>query len=511
MIRRRRWAVLVVPVIVTGTAAGLSPLGHRAYQSRVEVLVSPVSFAPSGSQPAPPVNTTTEARMMSTPGVAAAAGAKLEGQPNLDELLGGLVVNPEPDTEVLTVQYTAADPREARSRAQAFADAYLEVRRKLALDDLAASARALKGQIAAVQSQLQGIDAQIATAPGAVQQQGLRRAERSLAGELSSLQGRLVALTPSDPAALVVGRILLPANLPAAPVTPTLAENCLMAVLVGLLLATGAAFLRERLDDRVWEREPVEAELGVPLLAALPRGRGIRRRPRDGSRLAALDSASPAAEGYRKLRAALAPATGGAGTTTLMVASTEADEGTTAVTANLAAAFALAGKRVTAVSADPDRPQLRELLTPRTGAASRRRDLEGSGIRWGGDAAPSLRTDGSPATGVPAVGSGGIEFVEAGPLAESPWQSNGSRAMERFLERAQGRVDLVLVDAPAVLGASDALGLAPVVDGLLLVAAAGRTRRRALAEARLELDRMRATVVGCILTNFEAGRSRPGW
>jgi Mrp family chromosome partitioning ATPase len=109
------------------------------------------------------------------------------------------------------------------------------------------------------------------------------------------------------------------------------------------------------------------------------------------------------------------------------------------------------------------------------------------------------------------MGSGGIELVEAGPLAESPWQSNGSGAMERFLESARGRVDLVLVDAPAVLGASDALGLAPVVDGLLLVAAAGRTRRRALAEARLELDRMRANVVGCILTNFEAGRSRPGW
>jgi len=58
-------AVLVVPVIVTGTAAGLSPLGHRAYQSRVEVLVSPVSLAPLGSQPAPPVNMTTEARMES--------------------------------------------------------------------------------------------------------------------------------------------------------------------------------------------------------------------------------------------------------------------------------------------------------------------------------------------------------------------------------------------------------------------------------------------------------------
>lgn len=511
MIWRRRWAVVVVPVIVTGTTAGLSPLQPRAYQSRVEVLVSPISLALSGSQSVPPVNMATESRLVSSQGVAAAAGAKLEVQPNLDELLGGLAVNPEVDTEVLTVQYTAADPREAQRRAQAFADAYLDVRRKLALDDLAASARALRGQIVALQGQIQGIEVQIATTPGATQQQGLRRAERSLVEELSGLRGRLVALTPPEPAALAVGRILLPADLPAASVTPTLAGNCLMAVLVGLLLATGAAFLRERLDDRVWEREPVEAELGVPLLAALPGGRGVRRRPRDGSRLAALDSGSPAAEGYRKLRAALAPATGGAGTTTLMVVSTEAEEGTTAVTANLAAAFALAGKRVTAVSADSDRPQLRELLTRRTGAVSRRRVLKGSGIRVRGDAAASLPKGGSPAAGVQATGSGGIEVVEAGPLAGSPSQSNGSEAMERLLESRRGRADLVLVDAPPVLGASDGLGLAPMVDGLLLVATAGRTRRRALAEARLELERVRANVVGCILNNFEAGRSRPGW
>ena len=35
--------------------------------------------------------------------------------------------------------------------------------------------------------------------------------------------------------------------------------------------------------------------------------------------------------------------------------------------------------------------------------------------------------------------------------------------MERLLESMRGRADLVLVDAPAVLGVSDALGLAPVV------------------------------------------------
>jgi len=281
--------------------------------------------------------------------------------------------------------------------------------------------------------------------------------------------------------------------------------------MVGLVLATGTVFLRERLDDRVWGREPVEAELGVPLLVALPAEVGIRRPLHGGSPLPALDPGSAAAEAYRKLRAAVAAATAGGGTTTLMVTSAEGEEGKTAVTANVAAALSLAGRRVTAVSADRHRPRLHELLPFEAGAVPQRRDLERSGIRVGGDAAPWSRPEGSVATEVWATGIGALEFVKTGLSAESPGGPNGAGAMERLLESLQCRADLVLIDAPAILGIGDAAALGPMVDGVLFIAVAGRTRRRALRQARRELDRMRANVIGCVLTNVETGRSRPGW
>jgi hypothetical protein len=437
---------------VTGTAAGLSGLQPRVYRATAEVLVTPISPAPAGSQSAAPVNMATEASLAGSQDVASAAAARLGLQPDQDgDLVGGLAVTPdESNAEVLTVAYASSNPREAQLRAQAFADGYLEVRRQQALNDLATSARATQAQIVALQGRLQSIDAEIAAAPGATQRESLRSVELSMVGELSSLQGTLVGLAAPQPAALAVGQVLLPAGLPGVPIKPIPLRNDLMAIGVGLVLATGTAFLRERFDDRVWGPEPVEAELGAPLLAVLPGG-GARRRPlHDGPALPAPEPGSPPAEAYRKLRAALSAATAGRGATTLMVASAEGEAGadgngkvwleqtTTAVTANLAAAFTLAGRR-----------------------------------------------------------------VAVAPLR--------SVAGETVHESLPATADLVLIDGPPVLGTGDASELAPMVDGLLFVAVAGCTRRRALGQARRELDALGANVIGCVLTNVRAGRSRPGW
>jgi polysaccharide biosynthesis transport protein len=512
VVRRRRWTVLVVPVLVTGTAVGLSILQPRVYQSRVEVLVKPIPPAPASSQSAAPVNMRTEASVMSSRDVASAAAARLAMQPNPDELLGRLTVTPdEGSAQVLNLAYASSNPREAQHRAQAFAEGYLEVRRKLALDDLATSARAVQSQIVALQGRLQGVDAQIAAAPGRAQRQSLQSVELSMVGELSGLQSRLVQLTPPEPAALAGGQILLPADLPAVPVKPVPVRNALMAIVVGLVLATGTAFLRERLDDRVWGREPVEAELGAPLLAALPAEGGTRRPLHGGPASPALDPGSPPTEAYRKLRAALAAATAGGGTMTLMVTSAVGEDGKTAVTANVAAAFSLAGRRVTAVSADRNRPCLHELLPFQGGAATQGQGPERWGVPEGGDAGSSLRAERLPATGVRAAGIGALELVETGSSAGSPVGPLGPVAVERLVGSMQGREGLVLIDAPPILGIGDAAALTPMVDGLLFVAVAGRTRRRALEQARRELDRMGVKVIGSVLTNVEAGRSRPGW
>jgi non-specific protein-tyrosine kinase len=57
---------------------------------------------------------------------------------------------------------------------------------------------------------------------------------------------------------------------------------------------------------------------------------------------------------------------------------------------------------------------------------------------------------------------------------------------------------VVLIDSPPVLAANDATELLPVVDGVLLVARLGRTRRNAARSAANLLQSMNAPIVGVV-------------
>jgi Mrp family chromosome partitioning ATPase len=62
------------------------------------------------------------------------------------------------------------------------------------------------------------------------------------------------------------------------------------------------------------------------------------------------------------------------------------------------------------------------------------------------------------------------------------------------------RFDHVIIDAAPVIGYPDTPLLAPVADGVLLIAAADATPVELALAARRELDRSGAAVVGAIIT-----------
>jgi Mrp family chromosome partitioning ATPase len=55
------------------------------------------------------------------------------------------------------------------------------------------------------------------------------------------------------------------------------------------------------------------------------------------------------------------------------------------------------------------------------------------------------------------------------------------------------------MDSPPLLGLSEPLQMAALVDGVLLVALAGQTSRKAVGSAMATLARLRANVVGLVL------------
>jgi Mrp family chromosome partitioning ATPase len=68
-----------------------------------------------------------------------------------------------------------------------------------------------------------------------------------------------------------------------------------------------------------------------------------------------------------------------------------------------------------------------------------------------------------------------------------------------MLEEASADYDLVIVDAPPLLGFAEPLQMATAVDGVVVVARAGRTTRKAVATVLATLNRVRAKTVGLVL------------
>jgi capsular exopolysaccharide synthesis family protein len=180
-----------------------------------------------------------------------------------------------------------------------------------------------------------------------------------------------------------------------------------------------------------------------------------------------------AAEPFRIIGATLAATSAERPVRTLLVTSTHTGEGKTTVAADLAIVLAQAGKRVVAVDADLRTPRLHEVF--------------------------GLQNRSGPEEGLVQTRVQGLQILPSGPVPADPSEVLSSSATRTTLNTLAVEADLVIVDAPPVQAISDAIVLATQVDAVVLVVNTRRTRGRDLSEAKGELERTRARLLGVVL------------
>jgi len=204
---------------------------------------------------------------------------------------------------------------------------------------------------------------------------------------------------------------------------------------------------------------------------------------------------SAAAEAYRRLRTNLSLARPDGAALVLLVTSAGAEADKSATLANLAVVTAQSGLRVVVVDADLRLPAQHRLFGLPNDA--------GLSTALAGDAdlgAPPLS----------ATSVDGLAVLTSGPTPPNPAELLGARRLGELLGRLAAVADVVLVDAPPLVAVTDAALVAPQVDGVLLVLAAGRSRRDDAVRARLVLDNVGAHLVGVVVTEVEAGPAGRG-
>lgn len=257
---RRRWPVLLSLLLAgVGGGAALLLLTPPSYTASAQVLVTATGSQeqtnPVTARQREPLNLDTEAQVAQS-AVVAAKARETSGVPPCP-----VEVSVPPNTSVLDISCTAADPKAAASGAGAYALAYLAQRRE-------SSTQALTVQLRAVTVKLKQVNAsltQVATSlPGlsmgtteralALQRQSvLSRQVHALTARYDAL--RTVAVTPGS----VISQAVAPTE-PTAPRPPLYLGGGLMA---GLLCGVGCAWLRDRLDTALRTAADVKRLTGL--------------------------------------------------------------------------------------------------------------------------------------------------------------------------------------------------------------------------------------------------------
>lgn len=196
------------------------------------------------------------------------------------------------------------------------------------------------------------------------------------------------------------------------------------------------------------------------------------------------DPRSPVSEAYRTLRTNLSFYSLDQPIRTLVITSPAPNEGKSTTIANLAVTMAQSGRRTILVDCDLRRPSLHELF----GTAN-------------GEGLTTMVLDEEQAPPLQETGVDNLWLLSSGPKPPNPADLLGSRQVDRVIERLAAEADMVLIDAPPVIGVTDAVVLGAKVDGVLLVISAGETRRDHAERAKELLEKANVRIIGATLTN----------
>ncbi len=254
----------------------------------------------------------------------------------------------------------------------------------------------------------------------------------------------------------------------------------IIGAVLGLAVGGGLAFLLEYLDDTIKTLQDVTDSLGIDTLGSIP-----NTIDGDNELVVAVQPRSPTAESFRMLSTNLRFYSLDKSLRILLVTSPEPGAGKSITVANLAAAIAMSGSKVTIVDADLRRPRQHVIFELKSGQGVTGSLLDG---KW------KERLHDTQVENLNVLTSGQ-------KLPPNPTELLGSHAMAEMLADLSADADIILIDSPPVLSIADTAALVSWVDGVVLVFQSGTTKLQSAQQALSNLRQVGANIVGAVLNS----------
>lgn len=309
--------------------------------------------------------------------------------------------------------------------------------------------------------------------------------------EISALQNKLTLLQTNYTSLLANSQqgasnsltIIEQASLPVTPIGPKKKMTIVLSALMGIVLASCAAYLLEFLDDTYKSSEEVSKALGLPVLGMINE---IKEGLEEKSIYVVDQPRSIVTESFRSLRTNIEFSEIDRQLKVILLTSSNAEEGKTFMAINLATVMAQGGKRVVLLDGDMRRPHIHSLL----GIANQRglSDL----FRGYLDISKVYTKTMDP----------NLTVITGGAPPPNPSELLGSKKMNTILEDIGKTADVIIVDGPPTI-ITDASILATKADGVLLVVRQGFSKREAIRKSKEQLSRVGAHLIGVVLNRIQ--------
>ncbi len=323
----------------------------------------------------------------------------------------------------------------------------------------------------------------------AVEYENLDREFRVNNQLLESMIGRIREASVSSSIETDSARIIDRAIESSSPVSPKVIANLLFAVVGGVVLGLGIAYLIALVDDRVKTAFDVEQLLGLPLLAVVPRAERLDQP--DKAQVVANGADRAVVESFLSLYSTLRLNDEGRNAKFILVTSTLPGEGKSFVATNLALTFATQGQGTVIVDCDLRKPNIQRSFRLRTNRGLVNHCVQGRPL----DEVIVKQVQPN------------LDIVPVGDRAKNPVQLLNSPAFEAMLAELGRRYDHVILDTPPLGAVSDVLNILPLMDGVIYAIQFNRVKRMMVRRCLNRLLAANVPLFGAVLNDMTAGRA----
>jgi capsular exopolysaccharide synthesis family protein len=284
-------------------------------------------------------------------------------------------------------------------------------------------------------------------------------------------------------------------------VFPNVRTNALIAFFASTLLGIVVVFISDSMDHTLRDPEHIARQLQTEVLGSLPvvkswRGHLPGKASEDSMQPRELFGmqkgvASSYEEAIRTLRDSILLPNAERRPRTLLMTSATPREGKSTTAVHLAVVHSQQKRKTLLIDADLRRPSIYQYL----GVSNEKGlsnvvngDMEWRAALQNSEALPYLTV------------------LPAGPASRRAADGLGTTLKDLFASAVK-EYDLIVCDAPPLLGFAESLQIAKLVDGVVVVALAGQTERNAVSSVLTNLRRLNANVIGLALNEVRADMS----